>query len=65
MGSGFAAINIGDEIIEINNQLVVGDQFDASSSHLASLCRFRSVGIQHISMNSFVHRPHPTKSVYW
>jgi hypothetical protein len=23
MGSGFSAINIGDEIIEINNQVVV------------------------------------------
>lgn len=25
MGSGFSAINIGDEIIEINNQVVVRD----------------------------------------
>jgi hypothetical protein len=27
MGSGFSAINIGDEIIEINNQVVVSPFF--------------------------------------
>jgi hypothetical protein len=27
MGSGFTAINIGDEIIEINNQVVVSYRF--------------------------------------
>jgi hypothetical protein len=28
MGSGFSAINIGDEIIEINNQVVVRKSFE-------------------------------------
>ena len=31
MGSGFSAINIGDEIIEINNQVVVCREKDISS----------------------------------
>ena len=37
MGSGFGAINIGDEIIEINNQVVVGDaSLDTSSPCIRS-----------------------------
>lgn len=30
MGSGFNAINVGDEIIEINNQVVVSSRIDRS-----------------------------------
>ncbi|CAF1233926.1 unnamed protein product [Adineta steineri] len=44
MGSGFSAINIGDEIIEINNQVVVGwdpkhfNELVSTSSHSNEIC---------------------------
>ncbi|CAF0821417.1 unnamed protein product [Rotaria sordida] len=44
MGSGFSAINIGDEIIEINNQVVIGwdpihfPDLLRSSSHVNEIC---------------------------
>ncbi|CAF0764190.1 unnamed protein product [Adineta ricciae] len=44
MGSGFSAINIGDEIIEINNQVVIGwdpthfNELLRTSSHSNEIC---------------------------
>ena len=46
MGSGFGAINIGDEIIEINNQVVVGDASLVDSSSRIRSDRLGSIVLQ-------------------
>ncbi len=61
MGSGFSAINIGDEIIEINNQVVVGCASDFMRKIFDILCE-RLVGIQDILMIYFVHHHVSMKS---
>ncbi len=61
MGSGFSAINIGDEIIEINNQVVV---CKIKFKKIIFNFVWRLVGIQNILMIFFVHHHVLMKYVY-
>lgn len=65
MGSGFSAINIGDEIIEINKQVVVS-LFCFFSRHKKISFHFllRLVGIRYISIHYFDDHLKRMKFVY-
>jgi hypothetical protein len=50
MGSGFSAINIGDEIIEINNQVVVCSLFSrVNTGNMIELFYCKGEGLETIA----------------